>query len=96
MTCTFSFVGAGIIDISLSNCSFVSSEALFIIFNDPSLSDSVSISFVLYEPVLSFCGLHYTCFIYLPVVTLPNYLWANYYLLQGELFNTLPNVMILG
>ena len=95
----FLFIGAGIIDISLSDHLFIPSEALFVIFNDPSLSNNTSISFVLCELVLSLCGLHHMCFVCLLVVTLPNCPWTNHYvplLLQGELCNALPNVMTLG
>ena len=98
-TYTFSLISTGATNISSSDHSFISSKASFVIFNNPSLSDSASISFILYKLILSLCGLHHTCFICLPAITLSNHSWTNYYipfLLQGELFNTLPNVMILG
>jgi len=54
--CLLSFVvagaGAGAADISLSDHSYVSSEALFVICKDPSLSDSTSISSVHLELIL--------------------------------------------
>jgi len=81
MTCIFSFVGTGATDISLSDHLFVSSEALFVIFNNPSPSNIISILFVLYKLILSLHGLHYTCFICFSAVTLPNHLWTNHYVL---------------
>jgi len=81
VTCIFSFVGAGAADISLSDHLFVPSEALFVIFNNPSSSDIISILFVLYKLILSLHGLHYTYFICFPVVTSPNHLWTNHYIL---------------
>ena len=53
IACMFSFAGIGTTDISLSDYLPVYSEALFVIFNDSSLSDSTFILFVLYELVLS-------------------------------------------
>ena len=53
IACIFSFAGIGTTDISLSDYLPVYSEALFVIFNDSSLSDSAFILFVLYELVLS-------------------------------------------
>ena len=52
--CLLSFVvaGAGAIDISSSNCLYVSSEALFMIYKDPSFSDSASILSVCLELIL--------------------------------------------
>ena len=54
VACLLSFVvaGAGAADISLSDRSYVSSEALFVIYKDPSLSDSTSILFVHLELIL--------------------------------------------
>jgi len=63
--CPFLFAGASAsaTDISLSDYLYISSKALFIIFKDPKLSDNASISFILYELVLSSCELCHTCFI---------------------------------
>jgi len=68
----FLFASAGATEIFLSDCLYVPSEALFMIFNDSSLSNITSILFVLYELILSLCVLHHMCFVCLPVVTLPN------------------------
>ena len=55
--------GVGATDISsVVVCSY-SSEASFVIFKDPSHSDSTFISFVLFEPILVPRSLYYTCFI---------------------------------
>ena len=64
--CILSFVIAGTsaADISLSDYLFILLEALFVIFNDPNLSDSASISFVLYELVLS-SFIVYTTYVHL-------------------------------
>jgi len=48
----FVITGAGAIDISLSDHLLVSSEALFVIYKNPSLSNSISISFVRLELIL--------------------------------------------
>ena len=74
ITYTFLFIGTCTTDISLSDHLFVCSEAFFMIFNNPSLSDSASLLFVLYELILSLCSLHHMCFICLLAVTLPNHL----------------------
>ena len=50
----FIVAGTGATDISLSNCSFILLEVLFIICKDPSLSDNASILSVLYELILFF------------------------------------------
>jgi len=49
--------GTGTIDISLSDCLYASSEALFVIFKDPNLSDNASILFVLCKLSHVFCSL---------------------------------------
>ena len=64
VTYIFLFISANATDISLFDHLFVSSEALFVIFNDPNLSDSASISFVLYELVLS-SFIVYTTYVHL-------------------------------
>ena len=90
--------GAGAVDISVSDCLY-SSKALFMICKDPSLSDNASILSILLELVLvPLCGLYHTCFIYCPVVTLPNFicgLTTIHLFLQDELIDALPNVMTL-
>ena len=63
IACIFSFADAGTIDISSSDCSYVSSEALFMIFKDPNLLNNALISFVLCELVVSSYRLYHTCFV---------------------------------
>jgi len=48
----FVVAGAGAVDISLSDCSYVSSKASFVICKDSSLSDSTSILSVHLELIL--------------------------------------------
>jgi len=50
----FVIASAGAADISLFDHLFILLEASFVIFKDPNLSNSVSISFVLYKLVLFF------------------------------------------
>ena len=59
----FSFAGAGATDISLSDCSYISSEALFVIFKDLNLLNNTLISFILCELILFSHGLCYMCFV---------------------------------
>ena len=59
----FSFANAGATDISLSDCSYISSEALFVIFKDSNLWDNILILFILCELVLSSHELYYIYFI---------------------------------
>ena len=68
----FSFAGAGTTDIFLSDHSYISSEALFIIFKDLNLSDNILILFILCKLILFSYRLCHTCFVHLPAVTLPN------------------------
>jgi len=60
----FIVAGTGATNISLSDHSFVSSEASFIIYKDPSLSDSTSMSSVYLELVLVLL-IVYTIYVYL-------------------------------
>ena len=59
----FSFAGTGATDISLSDCSYISSEALFMIFKDLNLLNNTLISFILCELILFSHGLCYMCFV---------------------------------
>ena len=59
----FSFAGTGATDISLSDCLYISSEALFVIFKDPNLLNNTLISFILHELILFSHGLCYMCFV---------------------------------
>ena len=63
IACTLSFIvtSAGATDISLSDHSYVSSKALFIICKDSSLSDSSSILFIHLELVLVLLIVYTTC-----------------------------------
>ena len=70
----FIITGTYATDITSSNCSIVSSEILFMIYKDPSLSNSTSMLSVLLELVLVLlCGLHHMCFIYHLSVALSNF-----------------------
>ena len=71
---TFSFVVTDIIDISLFVHSLLLFETLFVIFEDSSLFDNTSISFILYELVLSLHDLYHMCFVCFLVVTSSNQL----------------------
>ena len=57
--CMFLFLGTSASNISLSVYSFFLSKTLFIIFNNPNLSNNTSILFVLYKLVLSLCSLYH-------------------------------------
>jgi len=79
IACLFVFVvtGTSVIDIVLSDYFIVLSKVLFVIYKDPSHSDSASMSSVLLELILVLlCGLHYTYFIYCLAVTLPNFVYG--------------------
>ena len=66
--------GTDAVNISVSDHLY-SSEALFVICKDPSLSDNISILFILLELILaSLCSLHYMCFVHCPAVTLPSFI----------------------
>ena len=63
IACSLLFIIAstGTIDISVSDHSYVSSEASFVICKNPSLSDSASILFVCLELVLVLLVVYTTC-----------------------------------
>jgi len=94
----FSCVNISAVDI-LSMYSVVFSEALFVIYKDPSFSDNVSISLSWYWLVLFLVDLT-TCVLFLPMVKLSIVLCelttSVLSFLQGELADALPNVMILS
>ena len=102
MACLLLFVIASTsaTDIFLSDYLYVSSEALFVICKNSSLSDNASISSVHLELILVLLVVYATCilsFVWQQLHII--YLWTNHYvslLLQGELINTLPNVMTLA
>ena len=76
IACLFMFIviGTSATDIASSDCSVISSKVLFVICKDPSCSDSTSMLSILLKLVLvSLYGLYHTCFVYCPVVTLPNF-----------------------
>ena len=62
----FSFVitGAGTIDISLSDHSYISSKASFVIYKDPSLFDNASILSVCLELILVLLVAYATCVLF--------------------------------
>ena len=65
----FVVTGTGATDIASSDHSIVLSKILFVIYKDPSHSNSVSMSSGLLKLILvPLCGLHHTCFVYCLVV----------------------------
>jgi len=71
----FAITSTGATDITLSDCSVVLSEVLFMICKDFSHSNNASMSSVLLELVLVLlCGLYHTCFVYHLAVALPDFI----------------------
>jgi len=65
--CLFVFVvtGTGATDITLSNCSVVLSEVLFVIYKDPNHSNSASILSILLELILVLLVVYTTCVLFI-------------------------------
>ena len=57
----FIITSAGVVNISLSDCSHVSSKASFVIYKDLSLSKSASILSIHFELVLVLLVVYATC-----------------------------------
>ena len=64
-TLSFIVTSAGTTDISLSDHSYISSEALFVIYKDSSLSDSSSILFIHFELVLVLLIVYTICVLFI-------------------------------
>ena len=71
----FAITSTDATDITLSDCSVVLSEVLFMIYKDPSHSNNASMLSVLLELVLVlFYSLYHTCFVYCLAVALPDFI----------------------
>ena len=64
-TLSFIVTSAGTTDISLSDHLYISSEALFVIYKDSSLSDSSSILFIHFELVLVLLIVYTICVLFI-------------------------------